>query len=204
MRQVMILALILVSTAAPTCSDKSTRTPPPGDYFPNEVGSVWVYSVYDSLTERSYDMTVSIADTATLVGDTPVTLWVFAGDGNIDTMYVFVSGDTMTFHAPSSMTISRMYVFPLSVGKEWNCGQSCIWEYSVEQRGTIDVPARPFANAYDIRGESGGFNCYGLNSEWFVPHVGPVWIYRYSFCTLYYPLVDINEIWELKSYNISP
>ncbi len=202
MKPIITLILIAISIVLFSCGDKSTGTSPSNDYFPNEVGSVWVYAVYDSLTEQSYDMTISIADTATL-WDMPVTLWVFAGDENTDTMYVSVEDDTVTFHAVRSQGLAKRYVFPLSVGNEWDCGQSCAWDYSVDQKGAIDVPARRFANAYDIRGRSGGFNCYGTHSEWFVPHVGPVWIYRHSFCTIGWPMVDLNEIWELKSYQLA-
>ena len=139
-----------------------------------------MYTVYDSLTEQSYDMTVSIVDTTDL-WDTPMTLWVFSGDSNTDTMYVSVDGDTVTFNAVRSQGFAKRYVFPLSIGRQWDCGQSCAWNYVVEQRGSIDVPARLFAGAYNIKGDDGGFNCYGRNSEWFVPHVGLIWIHRYSF-----------------------
>lgn len=202
MKPIITLILIAISIVLFSCGDKSTGTSPSNDYFPNEVGSVWVYAVYDSLTEQSYDMTISIADTATL-WDTPMTLWVFAGDGDIDTMYVSVEDDTVTFHAIRSQGLAKMYVFPLSVGVEWDCGQSCAWDYSVDEKGAITVFARRFASAYNIRGEFFGFNSYGRNSEWYVPYIGMVRIYRYSFCTVCSPMVDTNEIWELKSYQLA-
>lgn len=201
MRQTIMLIVISVLVAIFGCGDKSTSTLPPIDYFPNNIGSVWIYSVYDSLTERSYDMTVSIADTATL-WDMPVTLWVFESDGNFDTMYVFVEDDTVTFQAVRSQGLAKRYVFPLSVGNEWDCGETCFWDYSVDQKGAIDVPARTFANAYHIDGNSYMPNAFGYRSEWYVPYIGMVRIYRYSFCTVYSPMVDPNEIWELKSYQL--
>lgn len=201
MKQIFII-LISFSALIINCGDKSTGTNSLDNYFPGNVGSSWVYSVYDSLTESSYDMTVSVVDTATL-WDMPVTLWVYESDGNADTMFVSIEGDTVTFHAVRSQGLAKRYVFPLSVGDQWDCGTNCAWDYTVEGRGAVHVPARRFVNSYNIKGEFGGFNSYGLHSEWFVPYIGAVKIYRYSICTLCNPMVDINETWELKSYHLT-
>lgn len=202
MKPIITLILIAISIVLFSCGDKSTGTSPSNDYFPNEVGSVWVYAVYDSLMEQSYDMTVSIADSGT-VNEIAATLWVFSGNGEIDTQYVVVSGDTVTFFPGDHSTFLKMYVFPLSLGNSWNCGESCIWNYAVDRIEPIEVPAGAFANAYHIDGDFFNPNVRGINSEWMVPGVGAVRIYRYSFCTVCSPMVDTNEIWELKSYRLA-
>jgi hypothetical protein len=199
-KNALILVIICAAVAITACDDKATGPERSGHYFPNDVGSVWIYSVYDSLTQASYDMTVSIVDTVTMA-DTPVTVWVYEDGGDADTLFVSVAGDTVTFHNSDRTYLTGMYVFPLSVGEEWNCGQSCAWEYIVEERGDVDVPAGRFSNAYKIRGRLGGFNYYGRNSEWFAPHIGAVRVYRYSICTVCSPMIDVNETWKLISYN---
>lgn len=40
------------------------------------------------------------------------------------------------------------------------------------------------------------------SEEWFVPRVGSVWFYRFGFCTVCSPMIYVNEVCELKSYQL--
>lgn len=84
MRYAVISALAAAFVGLSGCGDKTTSPAGGAAYFPENIGSTWVYSVYDSLSEHSYDMTVSVIDTTTL-RDLPVKVWVYDGDGRIDT-----------------------------------------------------------------------------------------------------------------------
>lgn len=183
------------------CGDEATNPAGGAAYFPGEIGTTWVYSVYDSLTERSYDMTVTVVDSATL-RDLPVSVWVYYGDGRIDTQYVYRSADTVTTYSQSGWGFAKMYVFPVEVGKGWNCGESCRHDYIVDRRESIETPAGRFENAYHIEGHYFIPNDIEDSAEWFVPGVGAVWFYRFGMCSACYPMIYVNQVWELKSYQL--
>lgn len=201
MKNVLVFALILVATGLSGCSDKTTGPARVAAYFPEKIGSTWIYSVHDSLSDRSYDMTVSVIDTTTL-RDLPVSVWVYDGDGRIDTQYVYNSGDTVMVYSENGWGFDKMYVFPVDVGTGWNCGESCARDYVVDRKGSIQTPARRFANAYHINGHFSMPNTMENSKEWFVPGVGSVWFFRFGMCTVCSPMIYVNEIWELRNYHL--
>jgi hypothetical protein len=168
-------------------------------YFPGKIGSTWIYSVYDSLTSHSYDMTVSVVDSATL-RDLPVSVWIYEGDGRVDTLYVYSSGNTIMVYSANGRGFDKKYVIPFEVGKGWNCEEPCSRDYDVDWRGTIETPAARFTNAYHIEGQYFMPNQFEDSEEWFVPGVGAVWFYRFGMCSTCYPMIYVNEVWELRGY----
>jgi hypothetical protein len=201
MRNIMVSALIIALVGLSGCGHKATGPAHVAAYFPGEIGSTWVYSVYDSLTSHSYDMTVSVVDSATL-RDLPVSVWVYEGDGRIDTQYVYSSGDTITVYSENGWGFDKMYVYPFEVRKGWNCGESCERDYGVDWRGTIETLAARFTNAYHIEGQYSMPNQSEDSEEWFVPGVGQVRFHKYGFCTVCSPMIYVNEVWELRSYHL--
>lgn len=190
--------MLLVVGVACTWSCRKTTSPvgPPftaSGYFPNIVGSFWVYEVYDSVSPRRYDKTLRITDTLRLNG-MPVSVWTICDSVRCDSMFISVRQDTVwRFFSRADSSGEVLYVLPLVVGRTW----SRRWgRDSVVSFETISVRGRVY-NAYQVHGVWGGFNVYEQERRWFVPFVGMVQRqYRcFGFC-------NDNEMWELKQYSL--
>lgn len=196
MKGLIISTLMIFAVMATGCGKKASNPVAPAPYFPDKIGSVWVYSVYDSLTESSYNLTVSVVD-STSINDRPATLWTFEGNGEVDSLYLTASGDTVMFFGHHGTYLEKEYVLPLTVGKEYGPNSR---HYLVDKTGSVNVPAGRFANSYHIAGDFFNPNDHRTSGEWFVPGVGRVWEYRHGFCTVCSPMLYLNEVWELVGY----
>lgn len=202
MRGAIVSIFVILTLNISGCGDKAINQPVSGVGFPNGIGSVWVYAVHDSLGEKSYDLTVSIVDSTSIMGKS-VTVWTYESNNVVDTQYVYISGDTVMVYSDGGADLKKMYVFPLFKGKSWNHHSSSAWDYFIDRRAPVDVPAGRFANAYHINGAVFMPNLYSYSTEWYVPGIGAVMYYRLSICTVCYPVVDVREVWQLKSCRLT-
>lgn len=178
------------------CRKPSNPAGPPltqSGYFPNTIGSSWVYEVYDSVAARRYDKTLRITDTLRLNG-IQVSVWTICDSVRCDSMFISVRQDTVwRFFSRTDSSGEVFYVLPLVVGRTWS--RPWGWD-SVVSLETISVRGRVY-NAYQVHGVWHEFNIYKQERRWFVPFVGMVQRqYRcFGFC------YD-NEMWELKEYSL--
>jgi hypothetical protein len=195
-----ILFLVSITLLLLNVSCKNTTTPLIATNltdFPNNVGNKWVYSYYDSLSNKSDYLTV------TIVGQTPdklSTIWQFKYSDRIDTQYVTFSGDTVRFdpHISSPWSsYNNIFLFPLQVGNGWK-DDYLLDSTFVAEINSIIVPAGSFMDAYKIVESWGGFNDYGSIISWFVPKVGIVRRYHRGIS-----FGEANDTFSLLSYNIN-
>jgi hypothetical protein len=189
------IVLLLLNVSCKNASTPSTE-PVPAD-FPNNVGNKWVYSFYDSLSNKSDYLTV------TIVGQTAnksASIWQFKYSNRIDTQYVTVTSDTVHFdpHISSPWSsYNNIFLFPLQVGNGWR-GDYVLDSTYIAEINSIIVPAGSFSNAYNIVERWGGFNDYGSITSWFVPKVGIVRRYHRGIS-----FGEANDTFSLVSYNIN-
>jgi hypothetical protein len=164
--------------------------------FPNQVGNRWVYNVYDSTALTSYDVTVTISST-TSIKNKIVNIWTFKYPNMIDTNYVTVKSDTITFFARNKITVVDTYVLPLTVGNKW-MGDWINDNYTVTQQSAVSVDWRSFQGSFNIKENARSPNFIRIKDEWFAPFVGTVKKSRFE-----YDLAPpTNRVWYLKSWNL--
>ena len=164
--------------------------------FPDNVGNNWVYSFYDSLSNKSDILTITIVGQTI---DKSASIWQFKYSDRIDTQYVTISQDTVFFSPVVSSPWSSYNTkipFPLMIGNKWRGNYLNDSSY-VAEKNPVSVPAGSFANAYKIVEGWGGFNDYGSIISWFVPKVGIVRRYHTGAS---FGLA--NDTFTLVSYNI--
>ena len=195
---VLLIPLLLIS-----CRKKSTVTRSHEnqvlEYFPNSIGSRFIYFYFDSLSMHSDTVTVSIVDTITYDNIKQLTVWEYIYSSKIDTRYVYSSGDTVKIYNDlENWWINTTYLFPLEIGKGWRGGFINDTSTVVDQV-SITVPAGEFANTFLIEETWGALNEYGYILTWFVPEVGIVkklnWQRGWSSWA--------RETWELIGYHIA-
>jgi hypothetical protein len=191
-----VFIVLLILNVSCKNSATSTTTAIPAD-FPNNIGNKWVYSFYDSLSNKSDYLTITIVGQT---ADKSAAIWQFKYPDRIDTQYVSASHDTIQFNpyiSSSWFSYNNKIPFPLQVGNGWRGNYANDSTY-VAEINSITVPAGTFTNAYKIVEGWGGFNDYGLIITWFVPKVGIVSRYHkgWSFGMA-------NETFTLVSYNIN-
>jgi hypothetical protein len=200
----LLIGSICCSGKNPVDADTSVLSP---NTFPMSIGVLWTYEVYDSLTESTDTILVSIVDTVSTCSGSFVTVWKCKLSDVISTRYVGVAGDTLAIQGDSLYLLpSEYFVFPLTVGSKWN-GPCGIGDTSgVTRSGGISVPAGDFNSGvridrlWDVDFEGGG----NSSSTWIVPEVGIVFRYLFSQfsdgSTIY---IRTNEVWKLLRYDLS-
>ena len=174
--------------------------------FPNAVGMLWTYEVYDSLTETSDTVQVSIVDTTTIEGPTPVTVWKYNYIDSISTRYVALSGDSLIVYEGSwDPREVELYVFPLFLGRYWTGPLEGLGDTSrVTDRGTISTPAGDFSDGSRIdRTWAPDFGPGHFSTTWVVPNVGIVFrhvLKQWSDGSTLH--TSINDVWTLLSYDL--
>jgi hypothetical protein len=182
--------MIFLNSSCKKSSELPTQ--PASADFPNTVGDYWSYAFYDSLSNKSDILTISIVG-QTL--DKSISIWQFKYSDRIDTQYVSISGDTVTFSPQISSpwsSYNTKIIFPLIVGNGWRTYFDTTF---ISSTNYIGVPAGSFPTAYRIDEIWGGFNDYGTIVSWFVPKVG--FVSRYHRGTSF---GTANESFNLISY----
>jgi hypothetical protein len=207
-KAIFLLWLVL----AISCGDNTPtghRGGPIDTHFPNAIGMLWKYQVYDSLTETTDTVWISITDTATLGADDFVAerrekriVMDYFGWS-----YLHVRGDTVEFFDDSpGVPANERIVFPLELGSTWTGPTAANDTSRVTLVGRIEVPAAIFNNgarinrSWNLDFEGGG----NWSQTWVVPDAGVVSRYRrsqYSVGTNI--VVTTNEVWELIEYDLA-
>jgi hypothetical protein len=176
------------------------------NYFPNSVGSKWIYSVMDSIRSLMDTVMVEIVGSKILPGNIPVTVWHFScayGSGACfdDTLYVQTAGDTIKsylyYHGYLSGRAS--YIFPLIVGNGWkiNYDSSLVLE-----ENPTSIGAGEFNTSFKIHRRKSGLPSYLLSADsWYVQNVGLVKMDLVDWDTWW--CRHIIEHWELIWYQLN-
>ncbi len=213
---ILILAFIFVSS----CDEAPTRSGggKPRVNFPNSVGMLWKYQVYDSLTQTTDIVWLSITDTLTIRSNefftqrnekrfSAITLAkATSATATFDAQYLHVVGDTLEiFNDTTGLLASERIVFPLELGNEWS-GPSDNDTSRVTLVGEIEVPAGRFSGSARIdRSWNTDFEGGGSHSQtWIAPDVGVVYRHNLSQVSDGVNLtVTKNEVWKLIEYDVT-
>jgi len=208
-----VLAVVLLALVCLSSCDSDKPTGSSGvilDPFPNAVGMLWKYEVFDSLTAMTDTVWVSVTDsTLTRCGfisyswrqhwttrDSVVNRYALAW---VDSAMI----DLVTDSTCEPMMLDR-FVFPLVEGAVWT-GPSIFDTCRVAETGTVTVPAGAFRNSalveytWDRDFEGGG----NWTKTWLAPDVGIA--HRHGFQT-YSDGATItvleNRVWRLLEYDL--
>jgi hypothetical protein len=205
------LILLILATSCDDDSPTGHRPEPIETHFPNAIGMLWKYQVYDSLTEVTDTVWFSVTDTFTLSTGDFVTLWrekrIGAERHYFRLSFLGFRGDTLeTFDDSVGVPANERIVFPLELSSSWTGPVAVDDTSTVAQIGQIEVPAGKFNNgaridrSWNLDFEEGG----NWSQTWVVPDVGVVSRYRRSqFSDGTKIIVTTNEIWELIEYDLT-
>jgi len=213
MRPVLVI-LLLALLGIYSCDDDS----PTGgggvtihDPFPNAVGMLWKYQVYDSLTQTTDTVWVSVTDSAlTRCGYTRYSWRMYwtTRDSVVD-RYALIWVDSamvdIIVDSPQEPELLERFVFPLEEGATWN-GPSIYDTCRVTEIGTIAVPAGTFSNsalvehAWNLDFEGGG----NWTETWLAPNVGIAYRHEYQAYSDGTTITVLeNRVWRLIEYDLS-
>jgi hypothetical protein len=188
-----ICCLAIMFAACSSATDPSSRP-----YFPNTIGTTWIYEVDDSLAGSTDTVTVTVIGSAMIDSSTRAMLWQYRYPSRTDTETVWSSGDTIRMARfingrvgwGSLFLSSGEIILPLATGKGWSLFSGTD---SVAEQGTISVPAGIYSNGYHLEGWWYMTNEGGHNRTWFVPYVGIVSMERWQRLWT----EGVNERWIL-------
>jgi hypothetical protein len=195
----IILSTLLFIVLAYSCNTSITG---PSDEiaengFPNQIGDEWKYFYYDSLSQSSDTVVVSIIGDTTFSGSRTAKIWQYKFRNNTEYRFVEILGDTVRIYDYlQSLWINTKFVFPLIVGNSWK-GDLLNDSSLVISNDSVSVLAGHFKNSYLIQESWGALNDYGKISTWFVPGIGIVKKHH-----LGWSFGSANNYWELMEYRI--
>lgn len=190
--------ILLTAVISISCSDKSTSPSRRSTlYFPNVVGSGWSYAVIDEITGDEFTVDIFIADSTTMAGGLPVSMWEYDYPDSRYTEYVGVKDDTVRFFGQVSDTASfRIYCLPFEVGNIWP-GQNIVNDtFEVVGRETVTTEAGEFNDSYKVVQRWHIFENMGTITRWFVPNVGMVKMNRRGLSAGRHH----NQTWSLRYF----
>jgi len=205
---ILLVLLVLLGS----CTDD----PPTGNKdgkgnvdFPNAIGMLWKYQVYDSLTQITDTVWLSLTDTLTSGSNGFVTRRSekHVRAGLFDWQYLHFRGDTLEIlDSVDASSAGETVVFPLDLGSSWQGPVSADDTSVVTLVGRIDVPAGPFNDgaridrSWNLDFEGGG----NWSQTWLVPDIGMVYRYCLSqFSDGSSVTATKNEVWELIGYDLT-
>lgn len=171
------------------------------DRFPNQVGNIWTYHRYDSLTSLQDTVTVEIVDTVTIFDSLFTTIWEFhfSANDSTDSQYVNIKGNYLTYiKIFDDILITDFRIeFPIEVNKYWDGGQLIEDSCFVTDLGRVRVHNNQiYDNAYHVDRTTWLPNEYGYYQYWFVPDIG---IAKQIRKKLFWAPA-FNDVWELISF----
>jgi len=180
-------------------------------HFPNAIGMLWKYEVYDSLTVATDTVWVSVTDsTLTRCGYTSYSWRMYwAARDSVVNRYalIWVDSAMIDFITDTTCepTILERFVFPLVEGATWT-GPSVFDTCRVTEISTVVVPAGTFRNsaivehAWNIDFEGGG----NWTETWLAPNVGIAYRHEYQTHSDGATITVLgNRIWRLIEYDLS-
>lgn len=168
------------------------------EYFPNTIGSLWIYKVTDSLQNKTYELEVRIVKD-TLINDLHYKKWTYSCNDYVKSKYVLVENDSIFINVlatDSNLYISDILILPFEKGSNWEFPVYGSFDshYEVEDVKDMKILNRDFENVSVIRKNAGGMNEYITNRFYMKPKLGMVkFETRQILWTVYQ-----NEVWELK------
>jgi len=208
---ILLPSLILISSCgnnSPTSHEDVEEDVEIDVSFPNAIGMLWKYQVYDSLSHTTDTVWFSITDTATINSNELVTERRekrFAGN-YYGRQYLLFRGDTLeVFEDSVRVQSNERLVFPLELGSGWTGPVTVDDTSTVTMVGQIEVPVAKFSNgsridrSWNLDSEGGG----NWSQTWVVPDVGVVYRYRRSQLSDGGSIaVTTNQVWELIEYDL--
>ncbi len=205
---ILLPLLIFISS----CGDNSPTGQGGGkiDFdFPNAIGMLWKYQVYDSLSQTTDTVWFSITDTIRINSNEIFTerREKHLAGASFGWQYLQFRGDTLEiFDDTIGVQANERIVFPLELGSSWTGPVSVDDTSTVTLVGQIEVPAARFSNgaridrSWNLDFEGGG----NWSQTWVAPGVGVVYRYRRSqFNDGGGITVTTNEVWELIEYDLT-
>ena len=214
-RQTISLLVVVLCVALVSCEDDD---PPTGggrhsiSQFPSQIGMLWKYQVYDSLTQTTDTVWVSVTDLdpRTITGTQGFVWWYnWITRYSVQPRTVTVSGDTVVLFTDTAQTEPdprELLIFPLELDREWTepFGSDTS---RVTAIGTKTVPAGTFTGAACVeriwnRDFEGG---YDQSTTWIARNVGIVSRHYFSESNLGDGtfIVTKNQTWQLYAYDLS-
>jgi len=206
---IAIIFLLLIYIIS--CDDSPTRynNVPDDSDFPNSIGMLWKYEVYDSLSQTTDTVWFSITDTVTMPSGEFYTEWKSKNLTSFifEWQYLHLYGDTLEFFDDSvGLSANERIVFPLELGNGWSGPATNDDTSLVTLIGYVGVPAGIFAKgaridrSWNLDFEEGG----NWSQTWVVPDVGIVSRYFLSqFSDGSSITVTKNETWKLIEYDLT-
>ncbi len=139
---------------------------------------------------------VNIVGNKTLPNGQVAKVWVFKFTSNVDTNYIYQTGDTVRF-LNIYFEIVNTYVIPLSLTSKWE--NSFLFDsIQVKEQRTFILNKKNFDNSFLLNEHGYSFNYFLTRVEWFCPNIGMLTKARkeYSFGYL------DNSYWELVEYQL--
>lgn len=168
------------------------------EYYPNTVGSLWIYKVTDSLQNKTYELEVRIVKD-TLVNDLHYKKWTYSCNEYVKSKYVLVENDSIFINVlatDSNLYISDILIMPFEKGSIWGFPVygSFDSQYEVEDVKDMKILNRDFTGVSLIRKNAGSPNNYITNRFYLKPNLGMV---KFEAREILWSTIQ-NEVWELK------
>ncbi len=169
----------------------------PIDYFPSQIGFKWIYNVFDSISNTSETLKISIVGSKSING-VKSNVWVLNYSHHTDTILVSERNDTVIFIGYNSTGYTRrMYVIPFSVNQSWDELESSTNQSKVMNLESVIVAAGHFNDCYVIERKIESFNYSLQEIIYFKPYIGIIKIYTKEFNMAPYEI----HSWELINYS---
>jgi len=195
---VRLFVLLLIALLLPHEGNASRRKMYVGN-FPVAVGSRWTYTVRDSVRHRTDTAYVRIIGSKPMSDGKKASMWRYRYRGKLDTEYVALSGDTVTFYRSTERQSAHIrFIFPLVPGKHWSLHPPGSTE--VQKIMTVETPAGVFRHTFKVRQQPAVRNFVGGTSFWLEPWVGFVQIHYKSIDTINNQEED--SLWQLLAWTI--
>lgn len=187
---VFFIGLILTSMFGCTRQIPAKIEP---EYFPNQIGDSWSYSVYDSVSNQSEALNIYIINGTTNYS-VVTTTWLLKYKNFNDTLTVSNNNGSITFQPKNS--VKRTYLTPFSVNQTWNESYFSTSSSKVIAKENVTVEAGDFTDVYVIERNIFSLNYHLYEKVYFKPEVGIIKIYSKEN-----NLGPIQiKTWELKTY----
>ena len=179
--------------------------------FPNAVGMLWKYEVFDSLTDATDTVWVSVTNSElTRCGYTKYswrTYWI-TRDSVVDQsalVWIDTAMVEIVVDSPQEPALLERFVFPLEEGASWN-GPSIYDTCRVTEIGTVTVPAGTFHNSALVE-HAWNMGLWGggdSTKTWLAPNVGIAYRHEYQTYSDGTTITVLeNRIWKLLEYDLN-
>jgi len=165
------------------------------EYFPNKTGNNWQYRVFDSISNKSESLIVSIIGNK-IINGVNSSVWLLSYTNQTDTFFVHQSRDTLIFN--SNRTAKRIYIIPFSVNLVWKESYFSSSNSKVISIEDVKVDVGSFNGTYVIERSIKGNNYSLYEKIYFKPNVGIIKLY-----TKEYNLGPVQtKTWKLIRFNL--